>query len=75
MAQTQDLSQLGDEEFMESWTAAAEELDAAKDRCRAFREDHERRLDIARQEAEAEKQRKIEAGEHDPSLDQTVGSI
>ena len=76
MAKPQDdLSKLGDEEFMELWTAAASELDAARDRCKAFRADHERRLELARSEAEQEKQRQIDAGEYDPELDQVVGSV
>lgn len=62
-----NLQDLGDEEFMAAWTEANEQLEAAKDQCRAFSAEHQRRTKAAADEY---------AANHEPSeLDQTVGSL
>jgi hypothetical protein len=39
-----DLRELSDDDFMEAWTERAKDLDEAKEDCRAYREEHDRRL-------------------------------
>lgn len=69
-----DLSQMTDDEFMSAWTEAGERAAAAQAECDAFGKDHQRRLAQAEEDRKNEKARAVDAGEVDPSLDQTVGS-
>lgn len=75
MAKDQDLSQLGDDELLEQWTAAAQLLDETKADCKAFSEEFHKREQARQDEEKAERRRQAEAGERDASLDQTAGSI
>jgi hypothetical protein len=62
-----NLQDLGDEEFMDAWTSAAQELEDAKQRVKEFSAEHQRRV-----AAEADEY----AANHELSeLDQTVGSV
>jgi hypothetical protein len=69
-----ELSQMSDEEFMAAWDAAGARVAEAQAECEAFAADHQRRVLEAEEVRKAEKEAAVEAGEVDPSLDQTVGS-
>lgn len=67
MAKTKDLNELSDQEFMDAWDAAGERAAAAKEECKAFGVEHQRRLAAAEEERAAAKE---------PSeLDQVVGKV
>lgn len=70
-----NLQDLGDEEFMAAWTEAGEKLAAAKDVVKAFAADHDRRLLLAEEQRQAEREASIASGDYDPSLTQTVGKV
>ena len=70
-----DVFQLNDDEFMDAWTLAAKRLEDAKAEVKEFASAFNDRLLAAEVERAAEKQRAVEAGEVDPSLDQIVGSV
>lgn len=70
-----NLQDLGDEEFMAAWDEASEQAQAAADTAHAFGAEHQRRLVLAEEKRLADKSAAIEAGEYDPSLDQTVGAV
>jgi hypothetical protein len=62
-----DVTSLSDDDLMDEWTKAAELAEAAKDRCRAFSAEHQKRLAAAEDERLANK---VPSDE-----DQTVGSV
>lgn len=61
------LEDLGDEEFMAAWDAAGERAAAAKEECKAFGVEHQRRLAVAEEERAAAKVPN--------ELDQVVGKV
>lgn len=52
-----ELRDLSESEFMKAWTNRAKELDKAKEDCRAFREEYDRRLVAEKVEAMPEAER------------------